>query len=194
MKKLLILLIITASLTGCASTEYAQYSKAQVDIATAKATADTARYQALSSIAKDGDPTAKVAAVMALALGSNTQNTQMSAPQRSDALMWASILVPGITQAYAIGKSADVAINSSNNAAATSAATTAGFVGIASQIQSSNSTISTVTNTLSGTGSLGSGAYNSETPIIVPDVIQITPVVVPDVIQITPIVNEAPIL
>lgn len=194
MKKLLMALAIALSLAGCASTEYAQYSKAQVDIATAKAASDTARYQALSNIAKDGDGAAKIAAVMALAIGNGTQaqTSQLAAPQRSDALMWASILVPGITQAYAIGRSADVAINSSNNAAATSAATTAGFVGIASQIQAPGSVTN---NTLSGTGTLGSGAYGLETPVVVvPDTIINPPVVVPDVIQITPVINETPIL
>lgn len=189
--KRLILIICALALTGCASTEYAQYSKAQTDIAAAKSASDTARYQALASIAKDGDGASKVAAVMALALGGTAQTpaAQIAAPQRSDALMWASILVPGITQAYAIGKSADVAINSSNNATATSLATTAGFVGISSQIQAPGDI-----NTLSGTGTLGSGDYIYDAPVtpvvpvvVVPDTVINQPVVVTPIIQpVTP--------
>lgn len=179
--KLAIITLAALALTGCASGEYAQYSKAQVDIATAKSTADTARYAALASIAKDGDGASKVAAVMALALGGNTQaqTAPIAAPQRSDALMWASILVPGITQAYAIGKSADVAINSSNNAMLTSTATTAGFVGIASQIQAPGA----ITTTTDRHDSI----VTTPTPVVVPDIVQITPVVVPDTVVITPI-------
>ena len=174
-------LIPILALTACASTDYSLYSKAQIDIATAKSTADTARYAALASIAKDGDGASKVAAVMALALGgaTQTQALQIAAPQRSDALMWASILVPGITQAYAIGKSADVAINSSNNAMLTSTATTSGFVGIASQIQAPGA----ITTTTDRHDSI----VTTPTPVVVPDIVQITPVVVPDTVVITPI-------
>jgi len=112
------------------------------------------------------------------------QSQALAAPQRSDALMWASVLVPAVTQAYSIAKSADVAINASNNAYMTSASTTAGFVGIASQIQAPviaapvlpQANVSTVTTTttsadqtLSGTGVLGSGTYSTEAnPITYP--------------------------
>jgi len=207
--------VIALALTGCASTEYAQYTATQQSIAASKAQADTARYNALADIARTGSDTARVAAVMALAMGGQApqQSQALAAPQRSDALMWASVLVPAVTQAYSIAKSADVAINASNNAYLTSASTTAGFVGIASQIQApviaapvlpqaNVSTVTTTTTTssadqiLSGTGALGSGSYSTQanpttttSPIIVPDVIQITPVVVPDVIQITPVIQ-----
>jgi len=131
-----ILAIITLALTGCASTEYAQYTASQTAIATAKAQSDTARYQALAAIAATGTDSARVAAVMALAMGGGqTQVTQIASPQPNQALQWASILVPAVTQAYAIGKNAEVAIASSNNAMLTSTATTAGFVGIAGKIQ-----------------------------------------------------------
>jgi len=173
--------VIALALTGCASTEYAQYTATQQSIAASKAQADTARYNALADIAKNGSDSAKVAAVMALAMGGQVQQqgAQVAAPQRSDALMWASVLVPAVTQAYSIAKSADVAINSSNDAMLTSASTTQGFVNIASQIQApvvaapvmpqanvSTTTTTTTTSsadqTLSGTGVLGAGTYSTQ--------------------------------
>jgi len=209
-----LIILIALALTGCASDDYTQYAKAQSDIATARANYDAARYQALASIASKGDSASGVAAVMAIALGSGSQQgqQQVAAPQRSDALQWAAILVPGLTQAYAIAKSADVAINSSNNAYLTSAATTSAFVGIAGKIQAPGA-ITTTTDrhdtvtTLSGTGTLGSGAYSitddhTTTPapvvitpvtptvpvVVVPDTVVNQPVIVPDVVQITPTV------
>jgi len=178
--------VIALALTGCASTDYTNYTATQQAMAASKAQADTARYNALADIARTGSDTARVAAVMALAMGGQApqQSQALAAPQRSDALMWASVLVPAVTQAYSIAKSADVAINASNNAYLTSASTTAGFVGIASQIQAPviaapvlpQANVSTVTTTttsadqtLSGTGVLGSGTYSTEAnPITYP--------------------------
>lgn len=185
--KTILALFLALAMVGCATNDYKAYADAQSSMATAKANADAARYNALSEIAKTGDGSAKIAAVMALALGTGgtTQVSQVQAPQASSALQWASILVPGLTQAYAISRSADVSINSSNNAMLTSSATTAAFVGIAGKIQApavpqanvtttttttstdshaSNVTSAnpTTTTTLSGTGTLGSGAYSTQ--------------------------------
>ena len=145
--KTLLAIIIALALTGCASPDYAQYAKAQEAIATAKGQADAARYKAMADIAASGDSAAKVAAVMALALGQGGAGPaqQIAAPAPNAALQWASILVPSITQMYGIRANADVAMRSSDNAASTSIATTAGFVGLAGQIQAPN--VSTVTTT-----------------------------------------------
>lgn len=185
--KTILALFLALAMVGCATNDYKAYADAQANMATAKANADTARYNALSEIAKTGTESSKIAAVMALAFGTGgtTQVSQVQAPQASSALQWASILVPGLTQAYAISRSADVSINSSNNAMLTSSATTAAFVGIAGKIQApvvtvpqanvtttttstdnhaSNVTSAnpTTTTTLSGTGTLGSGAYSTQ--------------------------------
>ena len=205
--KRLILLFVAIALTACASPEYAQYTAAQSSIATARANSETARFNALASIAKDGTDSARVAAVMALALGQSSSGAQnvIQAPQRSDALQWASIIIPGLTQAYAIGKSADVAINSSNNAMLTSTATTAGFVGIAGKIQAPaaasvivpQANVSTVTTTdshntdshntaIADSYNPVSGSYNPVTTTDRHDSVS-TPVVVPDTIQIVPV-------
>ena len=72
-------LIAVLSLTGCATAEYAAYADAHK----AQAAAQTARFQALADIAKQGDTTAKVAAVMSLQMGGGQQNAQINAIQQS---------------------------------------------------------------------------------------------------------------
>ena len=152
--KTLLAIIIALALTGCASPDYAQYAKAQEAIATAKGQADAARYKAMADIAASGDSAAKVAAVMALALGQggNSATQQIAAPAPNAALQWASVLVPALTQVYGIRANADVAMRSSDNAASTSIATTAGFVGLAGQIQAPGAT-----TTISGNSGANSG-------------------------------------
>lgn len=67
MKKLLSIAIAAAILTGCATgDEYRQYAEAQKSVANARAMAEAARIQAITEIAKTGDTSAKMAAVMSL--------------------------------------------------------------------------------------------------------------------------------
>lgn len=180
MKALLILVALT--LAGCASPgDYAAYANGQAQIESAKHAADAARYKAMSDIAASGDSTAKVAAVMALAIGQGgaAQSVVRIQAPKSDAetaLQWASILVPGVVNATGIVYGAKVATNASNNAAAVSMSTNSAFVGMAGKIQAPGlpqanvytmTTTNTTTNTdrhdktLSGTGTLGSGDYST---------------------------------
>jgi hypothetical protein len=110
------------ALTGCASTDYQIYAATQRTIAEQAAAADIARYTALGDIARSGDTAARVAAVMALQQGSTNSNSgaTLSAPTSigDTALRWASVLVPSLTQFYAIGKQTEVAITHSNNSVA----------------------------------------------------------------------------
>ncbi len=164
----LIIVIAACALSACAAPGYEQYLAAQQGIATARSNADIARYDALANIASKGDSAASVAAAMALAMGGNAPQPVIAAPQ-NELLQWAGVLVPALTQAYAIGQSANVAINASNNAARSAEATTAGFVGMAGKIQAPviaapvlpQANVSTIT-TLSGTGTLGSGSYSTD--------------------------------
>ena len=109
------------ALTGCATvSDYNMYAQTQQLIASKQAEADIARSNALKDIAAMGSDTAKVAAVMSLQFGTQSQprsTGQVAAPTSfGDTLLkWASVLVPGLTQVYAIGKSTDVAITHSNN-------------------------------------------------------------------------------
>ena len=131
-KSILAIAIGVTTLTGCATNNYEQYTRTQQAIAVARAEAEIARYKALEAIANSGDTTSRVAAVIALQQGSTntSQNQQVAAPASTGdtALRWASLLVPSLTQFYAIGKSADVSIVNSNNAKDVSISTTRGMV------------------------------------------------------------------
>jgi hypothetical protein len=96
------------------------YAQTQQLIASKQAEADIARSNALKEIAAQGDSAAKVAAVMSLQFGTVNQprsTGQVAAPTSfgDTMLKWAGVLVPSLTQVYAIGKSTDVAITHSNN-------------------------------------------------------------------------------
>jgi hypothetical protein len=122
MKKLAIVsaIAVFSLTTGCASmTDYNLYSQTQQIIAQKNAEAEIARSNALKEIAAMGSDTAKVAAVMSLQFSAqNSQRQQQIAAPSSmgdTMLKWASVLVPSLTQFYAIGKSTEVAITHSNN-------------------------------------------------------------------------------
>lgn len=195
--KILIAAIISATLLmGCANTEYLAYSKAQTEIEVSKNLALSAKYKAMEAIAASGDATAKVAAVMALSMsnqGGSSQGTSIAAPAPNQALQWASVLVPGVTQVLGMRYNYLSTVTQSNNSAAVAQSTNASFVDIAGKIQANNTT------TLSGSGTLGSGAYSTtdnhsittEAPFAVPTVITPVTVIEPTVIQpvINPVIN-----
>ena len=153
-------LLCAVVLTGCSTAEYDRYAKAQTDIAVARHQAEAEKYKAMSEIAKAGDSAAKVAAVMAMAMGSNnsTTATAIQPPQTSEALQWASILVPGLTQVVGMRYNYMSQKVSSDNAAVLGVSTNNTFANMAGKIQAPGS-ISTTT--LSGTGNLGSGTYTT---------------------------------
>jgi hypothetical protein len=142
------------ALTGCATgQQYTAFAEAH----RAQAAAQTARYQALADIAKMGDTTAKVAAVMSLQQGSGGQSqAQIAAPVSTAerALQWTATLLPTLGHFYTINKQTSLGIAQSNNAAALGMSTNRAFVDIAGKIQAP-----TPNMTLSGTGVLGSGSY-----------------------------------
>ena len=217
MKLLALLLAIT--LAGCASTgDYAAYANGQAAIEAARHSADAARYKAMSDIAATGDSSAKVAAVMALALGqggAQGQATRIQAP-KSDAdiaLSWAQILVPGLTSITGIVYGARVATTASDNAALVSQSTNNAFLGMAGKIQAPapaaippaniyntttdrhDSIVATdshdTATVLSGTGTIGSGDYRTSYRAST-SLITPAPVVVPPVVPIVPVVVTNP--
>ncbi len=178
-----IILVLTAlALAGCASPDYAQYAKS------AEASS-VARSKALSDIAASGDSSAKVAAVMALALG--VGNSTLTAPQPNAALQWASILVPGLTQVAGMRYSFMSQQVQSNNATALGISTNSTFAGIAGKIQAPGAT-----TTLSGAGNLGSGTYSTADrhDVTTPAQVVITPVTVIEPTVITPVVQVVPVI
>ena len=153
--KLLALAVCSVALTGCATnSEYAAYADAHK----AQAAAQTARYQALADIAKQGDTTAKVAAVMSLQMGGGQQNAQINAPKSwaDYALQWTGLLLPTVTQVYAVGKQTALGMRQSDNATAVAVSTNNAFVGMASQIQAPAANVTTI----GGNGVIGSGSYS----------------------------------
>lgn len=182
-------------LSGCASDNYKTYAEGQSKVEIAKHEADKARYEAMAKIAASGDSTAKIAAVMAMAMGQSNSGTEskMQAPAPNEALQWASILVPGLTQVAGIYYNHQSSIVQSNNAASVAMSTNNAFVGISSKIQGSsvvnNTDNNSVTNTLSGVGVLGTGTYgttdNHSSQLVSPPTV-ITPTVITPV-QIVPV-------
>jgi hypothetical protein len=151
--KLIAIILTALALTGCATKEYQAYAEAHK----AQAAAQTARYQALADIARQGDTTAKVAAVMSLQMGSPQQSAQINAPKSwaDYAMQWTGLLLPTLGQVYTVNKQTSLGMRQSDNATALGISTNAAFVGIASQIQAPAANL-----TLSGTGVIGAGAYS----------------------------------
>ena len=153
--KLLALAVCSVALTGCATnSEYSAYADAHK----AQAAAQTARYQALADIAKQGDTTAKVAAVMSLQMGGGQQNAQINAPKSwaDYALQWTGLLLPTVGQIYTINKQTTLGMRQSDNATAVAVSTNNAFVGMASQIQAPAANVTTI----GGNGVIGSGSYS----------------------------------
>jgi hypothetical protein len=146
MKKIVIMSAVSIlALTGCATDDYKRYSETQAAIASARSNAEVARYQALAEIARSGDSTAKVAAVMSLQMGAQgaSQPQQIALPRTAGdvALQWASILLPSLTQVYGISANRQVAITQSNNQAAVAQSTNSTFATMNGNMATSNTSI-----------------------------------------------------
>lgn len=135
-------------LAGCASgpSNYQLYADTQAKIAQANAVSDTARYNALLEIAKNGDSAAKVAAVLSIQMGQgggSRPQQQVAPPEDWDTklLRWAGLILPTATQLYGIHSQRQVAITQSNNAAATAASTNQTFATMSTNMGNSNSAI-----------------------------------------------------
>ena len=201
-------LLLALLLTGCATEEYSQYAKSSE-------ASSVARSQALAKIAESTDPTAKVAAVMALAIGNG--NNQIAPPPQNQVLQWLSIIVPSLTQAYGIRMNAITSIATSENATKAAIATNDAFVGIAGKIQAPvvnppiippvvvPGAVTTTTTTLNGTGTLGGGSYATTDSHAVATstidnhaadnhTITPTPVVVTPVVPVVPVIVVPPVV
>jgi len=152
--RLIASILCALSLTGCATAEYQAYAEAHK----AQAAAQTARFQALADIARQGDTTAKVAAVMSLQMGGGQQNTQINAPKNwaDYAMQWTGLLLPTIGQVYTVNKQTSLGMRQSDNATALGISTNQAFVGMASQIQAPAANVTTI----GGNGVIGSGTYS----------------------------------
>ena len=161
--KLIALIFTALALTGCATAEYQAYA----DVHKAQAAAQTARYQALADIAKQGDTTAKVAAVMSLQMGGGQTNPQIAAPKSvgDHLLQWTATLLPSLTNIYGINKQTSLGMRQSDNAVALGMSTNAAFVDIAGKIQAPGAVTTTTTNTDS---THAPTVVTQPTPLVVP--------------------------
>jgi outer membrane murein-binding lipoprotein Lpp len=177
MKRVVAMLICSvALLAGCAGNgdyyrSIDQANKLNADVARAQAEAQAARYAALGTIAAgSGDAQTKLAAVMALALGTSGQaapaNTSMvpAAPQPSQALQWASILLPTVGQLGTGYYGMRTSITASNNARDLGISTNQAFTALGGSIATAGAAgypfvqASTTINTASGGSVAGGGS------------------------------------
>jgi len=151
--RLIAIILCALALTGCATKEYQAYA----EVHKAQAAAQTARFQALADIARQGDTTAKVAAVMSLQMGGGGQQNQQVIDPKSwadHALQWTGLLLPTVGQIYTINKQTGLGMRQSDNATALGISTNAAFVSMASKIQAPAANM-----TISGSGVIGAGSY-----------------------------------
>lgn len=212
----ILFLILALALTGCAS-EYKLYADAAAKVETARYNADAAKYKAMADIAAQGDASAKVAAVMAIALGGQqgaAQGPQLRPPEHPTGtlLQWAQVLVNPMTQMYGAYSSRRLGETQANYSFQGLKSTNDTFGLIASKIQApvvQGPNVTTTTNTTTttdrhdvttstamtdSTGVLGSGTYNPiSTTTSTPAPVVITPIV-PAPVVITPVVQVVPIV
>ena len=132
-------LIIAALLLvcGCSTTqEYTAYTQAH-------AQAETAKYRAMSDVASTGGEGAKVAVVMAMAMGQNQSTLRAPEAPGGTALQWLSVLMPTVVQAYGITANMQLGMRQSDNGASVARSTNDTMNGIAKLIQAPI----TITNT-----------------------------------------------
>jgi hypothetical protein len=170
MIKLSAICIAIIALSGCANVEYKQYLDTQAKIETtaaagrsaeavARHNADAAKYKAMADIAASGTEAAKVAAVMAIALGGQAGNsqaapatTQLQAPPTNQALQWASVLVPSLTNIAGIAANMRVATVQSNNARDVAVSTNSTFAGMGTNIQTTATSLGNNTQAVAASG------------------------------------------
>ena len=165
----LVLFVLTLLLTGCASTkEYASYLAAQQAMAVQQAEAAKARYAAIARGMETGGDVAKAVGMMALTM-SQTTMPSVAPPPESDALKWASILVPSATNLGMGYLTYRAGMVNSNNQRDVAIATNAAFASMGASIATAGTAGYPFVQapqpnlTLSGTGVLGSGTYTATT-------------------------------
>lgn len=172
------------TLGGCATTDYENYTRAHASAESARHAADAEKYKALASVAATGSDTARVAAVMALALGNGAGQgasapggPALRAPEANNTLLqWAAVLVPGITQAYGIHANMRLGMTQSDNSASVARSTNDTFGGIAKLIQAPGAVTTTNTDR-HDTVTPAPVVVTPPAPVIVTPVVQVVPVV-----------------
>lgn len=153
-------ILAALALSGCASTsDYDNYLATQSSIQVAKANAEAAKYQAVTTLAGN-DTTAKVVAMFILNGAGQNQQASYVAPPRStsDSVReWAGILIPSLMQGYGIFANTKMGMRQSDNATALGMSTNDAFVNMAGQIQAPAASM-----TIGGSGVIGAGSYSTD--------------------------------
>lgn len=158
MKTLFALAIAMALLAGCASPNKA-HIEAQAKAAEAKALADRAYYESLKVMADGAGDGPRTAAIMSAFM--RQQSLAQSQPVMQREANWADYgfrFLDVALRAYGIERGAAVALRQSDNARDVSVASYGALADTAALIQAPQAN---VTQTLSGTGVLGDGAYTA---------------------------------
>ena len=167
MKHSLLLVASAIGLSGCATTDTAAFYAAQRD-------AETAKYNAITALAKDADPTTR--ALLAVTLGGGLQGGQGGVKQAAPdttALQWASVLVPGAVQAYGIVEQGRTARMQSSNSMTLGISTNDTFKGIAGLIQAPGAITNTDRHDVYTPAPV---VVTPPAPVIVTPVVQVVPV------------------
>lgn len=197
-------------ITGCA-TNYEEYAATQRYIAQQYAAVEMANADALKSAVNSGDSVTAVAAIMAMnnqGSQSAVMRPQIAAPTSGmdQVKWWVSALLPTVAHVYGINANKDIAINSSNNAAAIqmnqsnnmsglgiaglNAATGLGTAGL-------GATLGLGTSGLDATVGLGNAglvtAKDIAEMITIPEPVIVNPVVV-DPVVVDPVIVETEVL
>jgi len=138
-----LLIPAVALLAGCTSMDkqYAAHLAAAQSIAQANSLAAQEKIKQIGEIAKaSADPSAKTAAVMAMAF-IQTPQAHVPAPPESQALKWASVLLPTLTNIATAGFSYRAGVVNSNNSRDVTVAGYQAFGQIASAGFNSNATL-----------------------------------------------------
>jgi hypothetical protein len=176
-----LLILSVALLAGCASNKDFYAAEAQ------RHATEATRWKAMADIAIAGDTTAK--AVALAVMGSNGNASAPTVAPVNEALQWASIIAPSLTQVAGMRYNYLSQQNASTNAMTLGVSTNNTFANIAGKIQAPS-----ITNTLSGTGTLGSGAYTTtEAPFAISPTV-VAPSVITPVVQVTPTVIQPTVI
>ena len=164
MKILIVALALLVS--GCATNkEYAAYLAAQQSIAVQNTAATAAKATAIEKSMATGDATAKAVGMMALMM-MQTPTVNVALPPQSEWLEAAKVFLPPLAYLGGTYIATDAAKFSAQMSRDVAMSTNSAFVGMGNQIAAgypfiqAPGAVTNTTNTLSGTGVMGSGAYN----------------------------------
>jgi hypothetical protein len=183
--------LLALSLMGCQTQGYQEYALAMSRIAESQASVAREQAQAMILLAKDpqASDTTRTVAIMMLAMGAqNAKSTVQLQPPPNEALQWASVILPSLTNLGLGYFGYRTAVHVSDNQAETTQASYAAFAsfkpqpidfGALTRPNVTNTTTTTTTDVTNQTGLvIVGGGEGSQSPAVIPPVVVVPPVVV----------------